>query len=101
VSAAAFPRRRNLDKTVRALAAEFRGRFYIGTVRSRDGISLTAVRRKPDEPGLYAVITDDEDEMRDALREDAEEFPGDPDGLASPIVRRAASCPPPPRGRGV
>ena len=69
MSAAAFPRRKNLDAIVRGLTAEFR-RFYIGTVRSRDGISLTGVRRKPDEPGLYAVITDSEDEMRDALRED-------------------------------
>ena len=74
MSAAAFPRHRNLDKTVRALGVEFR-RFYVGTVRSRDGISLAAVRRKPDEPGLYAVITDSEAEMRDALREDAEDFP--------------------------
>lgn len=75
MSAAAFPRRRNLDRTVRELGAEFRGRFYIGTVRSRDGISLAAVREQPGEPGLYAVITPDPDEMRDALREDAGDFP--------------------------
>ena len=60
---------------VRRLTAEFRGRFYIGTVRSRDGISLAAVRLEPSEPGLYAVITDSEAEMRDALREDIEDFP--------------------------
>jgi hypothetical protein len=63
-------RRGNIDAMLRALAAEFR-RFDFGTLRMRDGSSLIAVRRKPGEPGLYAIITDDEDEMRDALREDA------------------------------
>jgi hypothetical protein len=60
---------------VRTLTAEFR-RFDFGTLRMRDGISLAAVRREPDEPGLYAVITDDADEMRAALRHDADFPPG-------------------------
>lgn len=65
---------------VRSLAAEFR-RFDFGTLRMRDGSALIAVRRKPGEPGLYAVITDSENEMRDALREDAgERQPGGPGG---------------------
>jgi hypothetical protein len=43
----------------------------------RDGRSLIAVRHEPGEPGLYAVITDDEDEMRRALLEDADSPPGE------------------------
>jgi hypothetical protein len=76
VSAAAFARRGNLDAMLRSLAKEFR-RFDFGTLRMRDGRSLIAVRRKSGEPGLYAVITDSEDEMRDALREDADSPPGE------------------------
>jgi hypothetical protein len=75
VSAAAVQRRGNLDAMLRSLAKEFR-RFDFGTLRMRDGRSLIAVRRKPGEPGVYAVITDDEDEMRRALREDANFPPG-------------------------
>jgi len=79
VSAAArISRHRSIDAVLRALAAEFRP-FDFGTLRMRDGISLAAIRRKPDEPGLYAVITDSEDEMREALREDADQS-GGPDG---------------------
>lgn len=65
---------RSLEGALRRLAAEFR-RFDFGIQRTSDGNSIAAVRRKPDEPGLYAVITDDVDEMRDALLEDAEDSP--------------------------
>ena len=67
---------RSLEAMLRKLAAKFGDRFDFGTQRTSDGISLTAVRREPDEPGLYAVITDDPDEMRDALREDEDSPPG-------------------------
>lgn len=77
MNAAARRPARGLERALGRLAAEFR-RFDFGTQRTSDGISLAAVRRKPDEPGLYAVITDDAEEMREALREDAEDFP--PDG---------------------
>ena len=69
---------RTLESALGRLAAEFR-RFDFATLRMRDGISLAAVRRKPGEPGLYAVITDDADEMLRALREDAEDFPPGPE----------------------
>ena len=75
MSAAAVRRRGNLDAMLRSLAADFR-RFDFGTLRMRDGRALIAVRRKSGEPGLYAVITDSEDEMRDALLEDADSPPG-------------------------
>ena len=76
MSAAAFPRRRNLDAIVRALAAEFRGRFDIGTVRSRDGVSLAADPPQARRAGpVRRSSPTDADEMRDALREDAEDFP--------------------------
>ena len=75
MSAAAVRRRGNRDAMLRGLAADFR-RFDFGTLRMRDGISLIGVRRKSGEPGLYAVITDSEDEMRNALREDADFPPG-------------------------
>ena len=70
--------RRTLEGALGRLAAEFR-RFDFATLRMRNGLSLAAVRRKADEPGLYAVITDSAEEMRDALREDAEEFPPGPE----------------------
>lgn len=68
---------RGLEGMLTRLAKEFR-RFDFGIQRTRDGTSLEAVRRKPhrDEPGLYAVITDDVNEMRDALLEDKNSPPG-------------------------
>ena len=66
----------DLFATVPELAAEFGDRFIIGAVRSRDGISLAAVKNDHgDEPGLYAVITDDAGELRDALLEDEQDSP--------------------------
>lgn len=56
------------------LAARF-PRFRFGTRRMRDHVSFEAVRCEKGEPGVYAIVTDDLGEMRDALREDAEEFP--------------------------
>ena len=52
---------------VTELAAEFPG-YDFGTQRTRDGVSLTAVRQDGSaRSGLYAVITADLDEMRRAL----------------------------------
>ena len=73
---AAARRRGGLEGALRKLAMDFR-RFDFGTQQARNGTSLAAVRRKPDEPGIYAVITDSEDEMREALREDACSPPGE------------------------
>lgn len=67
--------RRSLDTIIRALARDFR-RFTFGTQQTWDGTAIAAIRRKPDEPGLYAVITPDPEEMRAALREDEESPPG-------------------------
>jgi hypothetical protein len=78
VSAALRRPGRTLESTLGRLAAEFR-RFDFATLRMRDGVSLAAIRREPDEPGLYAVITDDADEMLTALREDADNFPPGPE----------------------
>ena len=67
---------RDLFATVPELAAEFGDRFIIGAVRSREGISLAAVKNDhANEPGLYAVITDDAGELRDALLEDGQDSP--------------------------
>jgi len=55
---------------LRDLAAEFPG-YEFAAQRTSDGISIVAVRHDGcAEPGLYAVITDDADEMRRALLED-------------------------------
>ena len=63
--------RQPAPRGVDALMREFGRRFWFGMVRSRDGRSLTAVRKAgASEPGLYAVITPDADEMRDALEQD-------------------------------
>jgi hypothetical protein len=49
------------------LAAEFPG-YEFATQRTRDGISILATRQGGcARPGLYAVVTDDPDEMRRAL----------------------------------
>src|SRR5579864_3693844 len=51
------------------LAAEFPG-YEFSTQRTWEGIALIAVRQDGSaRPGLYAVITADLDEMRDALLE--------------------------------
>jgi hypothetical protein len=51
------------------LAAEFPG-YDFATQQTRDGISIVARRRRDcARPGLYAVVTDDPDEMRSALLE--------------------------------
>ena len=65
---------RGLEGMLSRLAAAYPW-FDFGTQRTRDGTALAAVRRKRGEPGLYAVITPDPEELRDALREDAKEFP--------------------------
>lgn len=66
--------RRDLEHRPRAdslsaLAGEFTG-FDFGTCRTREGTALTAQRRDASEPGVFAVITPDVDEMRAALTED-------------------------------
>ena len=67
----------NLYATVSELHQEFGAKFIIGAVRSRDGISLAAVKNDhAGEPGLYAVITGDPGELREALQEDAVSPPG-------------------------
>ena len=51
------------------LAAEFPG-YEFGTQRTWGGISIVARRRGGcARPGVYAVVTDDPDEMRHALLE--------------------------------
>lgn len=51
------------------LAAEFPG-YEFGTQPTWDGISIIARRHEGcGRPGLYAVVTDDLDEMRRALLE--------------------------------
>lgn len=50
------------------LDGEF-GQFDVTTCRARGGYALAARRRDGSEPGLYAVVTPDEDEMRRALAE--------------------------------
>ena len=52
-----------------ALAAEFPG-YEFATQQTWGGISIIARRRGGcTQPGLYAVVTDDPDEMRGALLE--------------------------------
>jgi hypothetical protein len=51
------------------LAAEFPG-YEFATQETWDGTSIIATRRGGcAQPGLYAVVTDDPDEMRRALLE--------------------------------
>ena len=51
------------------LAAEFPG-YEFGMQRTWSGVAITAVRHDGSaRPGLYAVVTDDPDEMRQALLE--------------------------------
>jgi len=59
------------------LAAEFPG-YEFATQQTRDGISIVARRQGGcARPGLYAVVTDDPDEMRRALLEhEAAQPPG-------------------------
>ena len=53
------------------LAAEFPG-YAFSTQRTREGVSLIAVRQEGSvRSGLYVVITPDCDEMRRTLLEDA------------------------------
>ena len=67
---AATRRPSTLEEAALRLAREFK-RFCFGTQRTSDGkTSLAAVRQKMDEPGLTAFITDDPQEMREALEED-------------------------------
>jgi len=57
---------------IRAVASLFAAEFPaydFGTQRTSQGISLVAVHRGgADQPGVYAMITPDPAEMRDALR---------------------------------
>jgi hypothetical protein len=58
---------RGLDALVMALAAEFPD-YFIGTQATWNGLSLSAHHKeRAAEPGVYAVITSDPDEMRRAL----------------------------------
>jgi hypothetical protein len=60
---------RGLDTLVPALAAEFPD-YFIGTQPTWNGVSLSAHDKdRAAHPGVYAVVTDDPDEMRRALRE--------------------------------
>ena len=68
-------RHEDLAADATELAREFSDRYDIGICRARDGRALVATRRAgTGEPGVYAVITPDPDEMREALSED-EDFP--------------------------
>jgi hypothetical protein len=58
-----------LDTLVPALAAEFPD-YFIGTQPTWNGVSLSAHDKdRAAHPGVYAVVTDDPDEMRRTLRE--------------------------------
>jgi hypothetical protein len=59
------------------LAAEFPG-YDFATQQTWDGISIIARRNGGGaQPGLYALVTDDPDEIRRALREqEANQPPG-------------------------
>lgn len=59
-----------LDAAAGELDAEFAG-FDVGVCDTWDGRALAAQRRDSAEPGLYAFITPDADEMRAALEEDS------------------------------
>lgn len=60
---------RGLDALVPVLAAEFPVYFF-ATQRTSNGVSLSAQdNNRAARPGVYAVITDDPDEMRRTLRE--------------------------------
>ena len=67
----------DLPAELSELAAEFPG-YEFATQRTRDGISILATRQGGcARPGLYAVVTDDPDEMRRALLEhEATQPPG-------------------------
>jgi hypothetical protein len=61
---------RGLDALVPALAAEFPG-YFIGTQQTWGGVRLSAHDKdRAAHPGVYAVVTDDPDELRRTLRED-------------------------------
>lgn len=57
-----------LDALVPVLAAEFPVYFF-ATQPTWDGVSLAAQARNGAARGVYAVITSDPEEMRQALRE--------------------------------
>lgn len=60
---------RGLDALVPVLAAEFPVYFF-ATQRTSCGVSLSGQdNNRAARPGVYAVITDDPDQMRLALRE--------------------------------
>jgi hypothetical protein len=60
---------RRLDALVSVLAAEFPV-YSFATQRTWNGVSLTAQdKHGAAQPGVYAVITNDPDEMRRSLRE--------------------------------
>lgn len=60
---------------VRDLAEEFPG-YEISTQPSWRGISLVAVRRDDDGPGIHVVVTTDPAEMREVLAKAAGGRPG-------------------------
>lgn len=59
-----------LSAMVPGFASEYPAYFF-RTQQTWDGVSLVAVRRGgASEPGLYAVVTADSDEMREALAQE-------------------------------
>ena len=65
----AAERSRDLDALVPALATEFPD-YFIGIQQTWNGVSLSAHDKdRAAHPGVYAVVTDDPDEMRRTLRE--------------------------------
>lgn len=70
-------RHEDLAADATELAREFSGRFDISICRARDGRALIATRRAgTGAEGVYAVITPDPEEMREALSEDEDSPPG-------------------------
>jgi len=70
--AAQDPARSALEDEAGRLDAEFGAFDVTTTAQARNGYALTARRRAgASEPGLYAVVTADPDEMRAALEQDS------------------------------
>ena len=64
------------------LAARFPA-FGFRTLSVRDHVAIEAVRYDKDAPGVAVIITEDADEMRDALLED-QDFPPGGEGTRRP-----------------
>jgi len=77
------------------LAAEFPG-YEFATQQTWDSISVIATRRGGcARPGLYAVVTDDLDEMRRVLLDEAAAHQVEPDDQQPHLAASVSSAPAP------